>query len=200
MTTNSDNSDPSSEADLFSELFDANFSDVWNYLRRRVEVSADADDLSAEVFTVAWRRRSELPPTDEQRLWLFGVARNTLHNHQRSTVRRLRLVGRLQEHENGNGDSSVDPIERDDALWHALAALTEDDRDVLLMRAWDQLSVSDMAILLGCTPNAVSLRLHKARERLKNELDRITEATVSQKDRKLIGNEALESTRKGDAR
>jgi RNA polymerase sigma-70 factor (ECF subfamily) len=46
------------------------------------------------------------------------------------------------------------------------------------MRAWDELPVQEMAVLLGCTPNAVSLRLHKARRRLAAAL-RGTEAAGS---------------------
>ncbi len=202
MTTDSDHPDPPSDAEAFSAFFDANFTDVWNYLRRRVAISADADDLAAEVFSVAWRRRHELPPPEEQRLWLFGVARNNLRNHQRSTTRQLRLVGRLQDYSTDH--DAVEPIQRDDALWHALAELNADDRDLLLMRAWDQLSVTDIAVLLECTTNAVSLRLHKARHRLKAELDKLTPPgdldLSSEKDPKPNGNEALESTPKGDAR
>ena len=198
MTTDSDRPDPPTDTETFSAFFDQNFSDVWRYLRRRVEVTADADDLSAEVFSIAWRRRHELPPPEEQRLWLFGVARNNLRNHQRSAARHLRLVGRLQEHSNDN--DSVEPIERDDAVWHALAELSADDRDLLLMRAWDQLPVTDIAVLLECTTNAASLRLHKARHRLKTELDKITVPGPTRKDPKPIGNEPLEPTPKGEAR
>ena len=109
------------------------------------------------------------------------------------------MVGRLQANSNGDGDR-VEPIERDDALWHALAELSGDDRDLLLMRAWDQLSVTDIAVLLECTANAVSLRLHKARNRLKAELDKLRPPEVVRKDPKPNGNEALEPTPKGDAR
>jgi RNA polymerase sigma-70 factor (ECF subfamily) len=61
-------------------------------------------------------------------------------------------------------------------LWRALARLSSEDRDLLIMRAWDELPVTEMAGLLGCTPNAVSLRLHKARRRLADALDRTESA------------------------
>lgn len=154
-------------AAAFAELFDTTFADMWRYVRRRVGSTSDADDVTAEVYAVAWRRKDELPPPDERRLWLFGVARNVVRNHHRSIFRRERLAHRLSAVAEAE---TVEPIERDDALWFALARLSPDDRDLLMMRAWEQLSIGDIASLLDCTPNAASLRLHKARGRLRTEL------------------------------
>jgi RNA polymerase sigma factor (sigma-70 family) len=151
----------------FRALFAANFDDVWRFARRRVDGAAEADDLAAEVFTVAWRRREEIP-ADAVRLWLFGVARFVLSNHQRESGRRsrllLRLAGARQEHQ--------PPPEVDGVVWQALAALSTGDRDLLLMRAWDGLGVPEIAELLSVTTANVSSRLHKARKRLRHELDR----------------------------
>jgi RNA polymerase sigma factor (sigma-70 family) len=151
----------------FRALFAENFDDVWRFARRRVNGSAEADDLTAEVFTVAWRRREDIP-ADAVRLWLFGVARFVLSNHQRESGRRSKLLQRLagarQEHQ--------PPPEVDGVVWQALAALSGGDRDLLLLRAWDGLGVPEIADLLGLTAANVSSRLHKARKRLQRELDR----------------------------
>lgn len=60
----------------------------------------------------------------------------------------------------------------DGTLWSALSALSAEDRDLLMMRAWDELAVGEIATILGCTANAASVRLHKARIRLGEELRR----------------------------
>jgi hypothetical protein len=56
----------------FQQLFADHFPDVWRFARRRTPSSEDADDVAAETFAVAWRRRHDLPE-DEARPWLFGV-------------------------------------------------------------------------------------------------------------------------------
>lgn len=157
-------------ADSFAGLFESSFDEVWRFVRRRVESTADADDVSGEVFAVAWRRRSELPPDEEQRLWLFGVARNVLRNHQRSLFRQRRVSAKLARAIGPDRAGRAELTERDDALWVALSRLAEAERDLLLMRAWDCLSVGEIATLLDCTPNAASVRLSKARARLRHEL------------------------------
>lgn len=162
--------DPSVES--FEELFERSFHDIWRFIRRRVESKVDADDVASEVFAIAWRRRSELPPGDERRLWLFGVARNAIRNHHRSTLRQRRVSAQLVRMSGPDDAGRVELGERDDDLWVALSRLTDAERDLLLMRAWDCLSVGEIALLLGCTPNAVSVRLSKARARLRRNLER----------------------------
>jgi len=155
----------------FPALFDAHLAEVWRYARRRCATSSDADDIVGETFAVAWRRRADLPPGEgAARLWLLGTARRVLANQRRGQDRQRRLRTRAA--------SLVQPAPVEAAsdeggeLWRALARLSPEDRDLLIMRAWDELPVQDMAVLLGCTPNAVSVRLHKARRRLADALDR----------------------------
>lgn len=155
-------------AELFRRLFDAHFDDLWRFARRRCASGADADDIAAQVFAVAWRRRDELPDPGV-RLWLFGVARHVLANHRRSNQRQRRLQLRLID--NHRDDLHNLPDVRLEELRVALATLSDDDRDVVLMRCWDGLAVADIAALLDRTPNAVSVRLHKARRRLIAQLD-----------------------------
>ncbi|HZM41022.1 MAG TPA: sigma-70 family RNA polymerase sigma factor [Acidimicrobiales bacterium] len=157
----------------FRELFDAHLADVWRYARRRCTTSADADDVAGETFAVAWRRRADVPPDGgDARLWLLGTARRVLANQRRSQGRQHRLHVRVAS------VARPVPAEARDgsALWDALSRLTPEERDLLIMRAWDELPVTEMAVLLGCTPNAVSLRLRKARRRLADALDRTESA------------------------
>lgn len=158
----------------FRTLFGAHFDDLWAFARRRCRSAEQADDVAAETFAVAWRRRDDLASDEGTRLWLFGTARLVLANQRRTEGREAGLRERL-----GTGrpaHSVVDPADlavsdHADHVWSALASLNLDDRDLLIMRAWDELAVTDMAVLLGCTPNAVSIRLHRARGRLAAALD-----------------------------
>jgi RNA polymerase sigma-70 factor, ECF subfamily len=169
------------DEEQFSALFEAQFTDVWRFARRRTASGSDADDITAETFTVAWRRRAEVP-AGEARLWLFGIARHVLANHWRHGARRdrlhLRLVGT-----DGPAGSYEQPAPSHEVLWPALAALPEKDRELLLMRAWDGLGVSEIAALLDVDPATVSSRLHKARLKLDRELTTRNDA-LSLEDRK----------------
>jgi RNA polymerase sigma-70 factor (ECF subfamily) len=152
------------EDERFRALFDAHFADLWRFVRRRCATPEDADDIAGQVFAVAWRRRGDLPEGVEVRLWLFGVARRVLANHRRTGARHDRLVQRLSGIADGHEDR--EPDVPSDLLGAALASLSEDHRAVVEMRCWDGLTVGEIAAVLDCSPNAVSIRLHRARKQL----------------------------------
>lgn len=152
----------------FRGLYDDHLEPVWRFARRRCDSTSDADDVAGETFAVAWRRRADLPPPDEVGLWLFGVARRVLANQRRSAERQHRLRLRLATTPTAPTASAPadEGIGERDVLAAAFAAIDPDDRDLLALRAWDGLAVTEIAVLLGCSPNAASIRLHKARRRL----------------------------------
>jgi RNA polymerase sigma-70 factor (ECF subfamily) len=151
----------------FGVLFDAHFGDLWRFARRRCGAD-DADDVAAQVFAIAWRRRHDLPDGGEVRSWLFGVARGVLANQRRSDARQDRLRRRLTAFHGGDHDGSPDVS--DGELRLVLGELSDDERAVVLMRCWDELTVGEIATVLGCSPNAVSIRLHRVRRRIAAKL------------------------------
>jgi RNA polymerase sigma-70 factor (ECF subfamily) len=147
----------------FERVFDAHFRAVLAYAVRRGE-RAEADDVVAETFLVAWRRLDELP--EDPKPWLLGVARGVLANQRRAAGRRAAL-GRRLAHER---EAPVAALDQPPVL-EALARLPERDREVLLLVAWDGLSTDVAAAALGCSRTAMKVRLHRARRRLRAELD-----------------------------
>jgi RNA polymerase sigma-70 factor (ECF subfamily) len=75
----------------FRAVYDAHAADLLRFLVRRVEQPEDAADLLSEVFLVWWKRQPDVP-SDEARLWLYGVARKVLANYGRGNRRRYRLA------------------------------------------------------------------------------------------------------------
>jgi len=149
----------------FGAVFDACYAPLQAYARRRT-APADADDLVAEVLTVAWRRLDDIPAGAELP-WLYGVARRVLANQRRAAGRRSRLADRLA------GAAERAPAggpDRYDEVLAALARLRSDDREVLRLAAWEGLGPADLAIVLGCSTNAAALRLSRARRRLRAQL------------------------------
>ncbi len=158
--------------EAFRLLFDANYRDVEVYCRRRAPESLAGDAVS-ETFLTAWRRLEDIPAGSDARLWLFGVARNTLANLRRGANRRDHLHLRLVN-EPAVSTAPLDPsivvVGDPSPLSDALATLSPDDQDVLTLVTWEGLSHAEAATVLGCSTNAVGIRLHRARQRLADAL------------------------------
>lgn len=139
-------------------LFTAHAAAVRAYARRRVDRVA-ADDAVSEVFVIAWRRLEDVP--DDALPWLLGCARNVLSHQRRRSRRDLALFDRLTA-QPAPGSS----LAGDHALVAALAQLSNRDREVLLLIAWEGLEPAQAARVLGCSRDALAVRLHRARKRL----------------------------------
>jgi len=156
----------------FEALFRANSRAILGYGLRRCPREEDAADVLAEVMLVAWRRWSDVPTDETARLWLYGVARNVVANRSRTETRQVRVADRLRGQI--SAQISEDPFERRDsseAVRAALTLLSEQDREVLLLSAWEELEPTEIASVLDLTPVAVRSRLHRARKRLREQLD-----------------------------
>lgn len=153
----------------FDDLYARTFPAISGYVLRRVADEFAALDVVACVFAVAWERRAVVPAAPDDRLWLFGVARRKVLEHQRAAARRGRLLDRLR-HE--AGDAS-DPDARrglpGDVEW-ALGRLRPADREVVRLIAWEELTRAEAAVVLGCSPGAVGIRWHRAIKRLRRHL------------------------------
>lgn len=150
----------------FHALFARHYPAVFGYAARRVGRD-EAPDAAAEVFTVAWRRLGRVPPEPETLPWLYGVARRVVANHERAAHRRLRLQARAASVA-GIVAPGPDPAGLDVAA--ALLRLGAGDREILRLAAWEELQPAEMAAVLGCSPNAAAVRLHRARQRLAGEM------------------------------
>lgn len=159
----------------FRALFDANHQALLAYSLRRTASAQDAVELLSDIMLVAWRRIEDVPAGEASRLWLYGVARNMLTNQRRADRRRSRLVERLA----AGIDSAVDDMSQPiaNALWvrSALARLGDDDREVLTLTLWEGLAPREVALVLGIPAATVRTRLHRARSRMRVELEGATD-------------------------
>lgn len=164
-------------AKRFEQMFADHRDAVFGFAARRVGVDL-ADEVVSGTFLAAWRRMDTVP-RDGERWWLLAAARLVLQNEQRSGIRRDRLARRLQSVPDGDEAMDVGFSESDAVMVRrALASIRAPDQEVLRLTAWDNLSVDDAAQVLGCTPAAYRVRLHRARRRLAAALS--TEDQVSQ--------------------
>lgn len=162
------------EETTFRRLFEATYEDLLRFVERRAHPLA-AEDVVADVFLVAWRRLGDVPhPPDEARAWLFGVAQRTLANQRRSDARRHSLHLRVgQSQAQAVEDHGADVAARLD-LARAWSRLGPTDQEALTLIGLDGLSGPQAAHVLDISPTAFSLRLLRARRRLRAHLSRAT--------------------------
>lgn len=156
----------------FRDLYDRHHRAVLAYFLRRTDHDS-AYECTEDVYLTAWRRLDDIPDGDVARRWLYGVSRRVLANHRRSTARRNRLITRLF---GLRPDSPPEPepqvIRRieDEAVLTAIGTLSLRDQEVLRLAYWDDLPHAQIAEILGCSTNAVDVRLHRAVRRLEKGL------------------------------
>lgn len=132
------------------------------YLARRTDAETAADVLG-DTLLVAWRRFDDVP--HEPLPWLYGVARNCLANAERGVRRRARLAARLAEQP---ADPAAAPdVDAPEDVLAALEELNDTERELIRLWAWEQLAPAEIATVVGLTPNAVSIRLSRARAHLR---------------------------------
>ena len=161
----------------FEALVAAHQRAVLAYAMRRCEAFVDAEDVAAETFAIAWRKLAAIP--DEPLPWLYAVARRVLANQRRGNGRRERLAALLRV------DDVSTPVrvgeDLDGPVFRALASLSPADQEILRLVGWEDLRHHQIADVLGITPNAVAIRLHRARARFTDALAR-TSGQGHQKD------------------
>ncbi len=168
---------PGDEA-TFERLYATHHRAILSYCARRTSM-ADAMDAAAETFLTAWRRIDALPDPAEELPWLIGVAFRVLANQRRSTRRRAALVRKV-------GAASVDlmpavdepMIRGDQELFDALAGLSPQDREILQLTIWEEMTPSEISDILGISRDAIDHRYSRAKKRLARHL----ESTRSQLD------------------
>jgi RNA polymerase sigma factor (sigma-70 family) len=161
--------EPPFDAAEFEELVDSHHAAVYAFARRRVAEQASIEDVLADTFLVAWRRRAEIP--DPALPWLYGVCLRTIATHRRSGRRRVRLRGLLSSQPQPTGRDPADVHAARSEINRAFAQLSDGEREALRLVAWDHLSTDEAAQVLGITPGAFRVRVHRARRALEKHLD-----------------------------
>jgi RNA polymerase sigma-70 factor (ECF subfamily) len=168
------------DAEAFAGLYDRHAAPLHRYVARRLGDGA-ADDIVAETFLDAFRRRHKYDPArPDARPWLYGIAANLIGKHSRAEVRMLRAYSRTGADPVQAGHPASDETARADSrlsaraaqrdLAAALAALRAGDREVLLLVAWADLSYPEVAAALRIPVGTVRSRLHRARTQVRDAL------------------------------
>ena len=145
-------------------LFARHAAAVRAYAARRVP-AAEVDDVTSDVFVVVWRRLDDVP--DDALPWLLACARRVVANRRRASQRQAALRARLSREPGG---TVIPSMAGGSPIRDALASLSAGDREVLMLAAWEGLEANRAAVVIGCSPRAFAMRLHRARRRLAKAL------------------------------
>ncbi|HEY4849562.1 MAG TPA: sigma-70 family RNA polymerase sigma factor [Streptosporangiaceae bacterium] len=155
----------------FRSLYQEYYRPLQAYAVRRMDAQADVADVVADVFTTAWRRLDDIPSPPDDRLWLYGVARRVIAGKHRGRQRLRNLLTRLEAHHDGStGPSRETADSLNERLLAALRRLGSAEREALQLVLWEQLSHAEAAEVLGCSANAVAIRVHRAKAKLRDTL------------------------------
>jgi len=154
----------------FTDLYVQHYRQVYAYAASRAGRQL-AEEVVSEVFLIAWRRLADVPAPALP--WLLAVARNVLLGQFRAARRRLAAEGHVLEWQVPDGTADVaEQVGELLAVRAALATLSDADRELLTLVAWQGLRPQQAAQVVGCSTPAVRVRLHRARRRLARAMSR----------------------------
>jgi RNA polymerase sigma-70 factor, ECF subfamily len=158
---------------VVAEWFDLHVDAVHRYVARRVGAQT-ARDVVADTFRIALERFGDYDPArGTERSWLFGIATNLVRRHWRTEERRLRTHSTAAGARSVPGDplldveDALDARRRLDRLIDAVCRLSVEDRDLLVLVAWEGLSATEVSAVLGIPKGTVRSRLSRARSQLR---------------------------------
>jgi len=173
------------EPEYFTELFRRHAPYIQRYVVRRLGQDA-ADDIVAETFLLAFRQRDSYDQArSDARPWLYGIATNLIGHHRRAEIRLYRALARtgadpVTESFTDRIDDRVSASTASRRLATALARLSAELRDTLLLVAWGDLSYEETATALGVPVGTVRSRISRARSALRRSLGDTNPAAFDQ--------------------
>ncbi|MEY3696592.1 MAG: hypothetical protein RJA41_242 [Actinomycetota bacterium] len=163
-------------AQEFEQLFNNHSHSVRAFIWRRSNGLdtgiSSADDIEADVWSIAWARRDAAPTqSDFELAWLFQISRHVLANHIRKSDTRRKISNTFHPDEITSlaADSLVLLNEE---IAEVFSILSASEREVMALTIWEDLKPAQISLVLGISANAVSIRLNKARKKISEYLER----------------------------
>ena len=154
------------DAGALEALIDRVYEPTRRYALRRASPD-EAEDAVSETMLLLWQQPERIPKGSEVG-WSIGVCRKVLANMRRKRVRRESLLGRFVAQLLPAAPAPV--ISREPEITTALSALSERDREALLLAVWDELPAREVGKVLGISANAAAIRIHRAKRRMRELL------------------------------
>jgi RNA polymerase sigma-70 factor (ECF subfamily) len=166
--------DAPAEADLaFEELYRSSRDDIYAYVAGMLRDRSAAEDVTAQAFERAYRRRSSFDPSrGSHRGWLFGIARNAALDELRRRKRHAELSDEPVDEAAGEAhDEAVEAAMRRSVLSAALATLSPRERELIALKFFAGLGNAEIAEAIGVSESNAGTKLHRAMEKLREACD-----------------------------
>ncbi len=155
----------------FDALYRDARDDVFAYTATLLRDRAAAEDVTAQAFERAYKRRSRFDARrGSPRAWLFGIARNAALDELRRRKRAATAEMPAPAHEPGPDEAAEQAAERD-AVRAALGRLAARDRELIALKYHAELSNAEIAAVLGVSPSNAGTLLHRAMTKLREAVD-----------------------------
>ncbi|MCH7921245.1 MAG: sigma-70 family RNA polymerase sigma factor [Planctomycetes bacterium] len=169
------------DSDAFVELYRRHYDMIFRYCVHRLLSRELAEDMSSQVFLKVVDRISDFEGNSRQfRAWLYAIATNEINGHFRKTIRRTRLIRRVDPHSNGHAaecpSAVMDLANRQAVIREALRSLKPNDQTIITLRFTEDLSTADIAGVLGIKEGSVRARLSRALKKLRDTLEPVWQA------------------------
>lgn len=163
------------DEEAIHDLLDCYQSGIRALIGRLTAWSSDVDDITQEVFLKAWQRAHQFTQQTSLQNWLYTIAVNQCRNHRRSLYRWWKMLdGLFEEKRNAQVVTSLEPHDQTQAwneLQQALLQLKSADREILVFTYMEEKSTAEIAQILSISENNLYVRLHRAKERLAQQLN-----------------------------
>jgi RNA polymerase sigma-70 factor (ECF subfamily) len=163
------------EPEAFGVIYDRHAATLLRFLGRRAGPRV-AEGLVGELFRISFERRKTFDASRESALpWLYGIGSNLLLKHRRSEARRLRASARMvavgERADRRASAAALDARVSISRVADAIASLPDEEREPLLLFAWEELSYQNVAEALELPIGTVRSRLNRARAHLRELLE-----------------------------
>ena len=155
----------------FNLLYRETRNEIMAYLVRRAHSTEDAADALSETYAAAWRKLDSLPEGERARLWLYGAARNELRMAARKEHADDELIAELSKGLQAAYREQTETAQAYESLEQAISGMSDVDREILTLTAWEDLTPREIAAVMGLSANVVRVRLHRVRRELQTRLE-----------------------------
>jgi RNA polymerase sigma-70 factor (ECF subfamily) len=157
----------------FEALYRSSRDDLFAYLAGILRDRAAAEEITAQAFERAFRRRRSFnPKRGTRRAWLFGIARNAALDELRRRGRQATLAAEPEdEHAGSAAEEAAEASLRRTTVRAAIARLSGRDRELIALKYFAGLANSEIAAVVGISESNAGTRVHRVIEKLREECD-----------------------------
>ncbi len=158
------------DPDAFGKVYDEYVNRIYRFIYFKVSSEEEAKDLASETFLRAWQHLQEGKNVKQLSAFLYSIARNLVIDHYRKkailvNAEEISEIGFLSD--KGKLASQVETGQEYRALLSAMGKMKEEYREILQLRYIDELSLGEIAEILGKNKGTVRVTLHRASKTLR---------------------------------